>query len=72
MSITALQTGIAGINNGLAGMRRNASDIARGGELSDTTRTLVDLRANQRQVEASVKVVEAADAMLGSLLDVRA
>ena len=74
MSIPALQTGIAGINNGLDGMRRNATEIARAtsGDGTDSTRALVDLRADQRQVEASVKVVKAADEMLGSLLDERA
>ena len=67
MSITSI-----GIDNGLTRMRRSANDIARGDDLADTTRALVDLRAGQRQVEASVKVVEAADALLGSLLDERA
>ena len=76
MHISTLQTGIAGINNGLDGMRRNATEIARAGtgdttNPADTVRSLVDLRVNQHQVEASVKVVKAADEMLGSLLDVR-
>lgn len=74
MHIPALQTGIAGINNGLDGLRRNATEIARAttGDGTDTPRALVDLRADQRQVEASLKVVKAADEMLGSLLDVQA
>ncbi len=74
MHIPALQTGIAGINNGLDGLRRNASEIARAtsGDGTDSARALVDLRADQRQVEASVRVVKAADEMLGSLLDVQA
>lgn len=74
MHIPALPTGIAGINNGLDGLRRHATAIARAadGDATDTPRALVDLRADQRQVEASVKVVKAADEMLGSLLDVRA
>jgi len=72
MSISALQTGSAGINNGFDGLRRTATVIARPGDTTDTTRALVDLRTDQHQVEASAKVVKAADEMLGSLLDVRA
>ncbi len=74
MHISTLQTGIAGINNGLDGMRRNATEIARAttGNGADIPHALVDLRTNQHQVEASVKVIKSADEMLGSLLDVRA
>ncbi len=74
MSIPALQAGIAGIDNGLDGLHRNATTIARAapGDSADSTRALLDLRADQHQVEASVKVLKAADEMLGSLLDVRA
>ncbi len=73
MHIPTLQTGIAGINNGLDGMRRNAAEIARAttGDDTNTARALVDMRINQHQVEASVKVIKTADEMLGSLLDVR-
>ncbi len=74
MSISALQTGINGVQNGLNSMRRDAAGIASattsGGAMSaDITRSLVNLRVDQRQVEASVKVIKAADEMLGTLLD---
>ncbi|VAX03980.1 hypothetical protein MNBD_GAMMA20-1107 [hydrothermal vent metagenome] len=73
MNIPALQTGIAGINTALDGMRRNATEIASNTtNPADTARALVDLRTHQHQVEASAKVVKAADEMLGSLLDERA
>ncbi|HEB92419.1 MAG TPA: hypothetical protein ENI94_02935 [Gammaproteobacteria bacterium] len=75
MSISTLQTGIAGINNGLDGIRRSATQIAHTDNTTnpaDTARALIDLRTNQHQVEASAKVVKAADEMLGSLLDERA
>ncbi|HHH47885.1 MAG TPA: hypothetical protein ENK51_03240 [Gammaproteobacteria bacterium] len=74
MHIPALQTGVVGINNGLDGLRRNATEIARAtsGDGAASPRALVDLRAEQRQVEASVRVVKAADEMLGNLLDARA
>lgn len=74
MSISALQTGISGVQTGLNNMRRNAAEIASAGTAngttpSDLTRSLINLQVDQRQVEASVKVIKAADAMLGTLLD---
>lgn len=74
MSISALQTGISGVQTGLNNMRRNAAEIAsastaNGTTPSDLTRSLINLQVDQRQVEASVKVIKAADAMLGTLLD---
>ncbi len=73
MSISALQTGIAGINTGIDGMRRSATRIAGNTtNPADTVRALVDLHTNQHQLEASAKVVKASDEILGSLLDERA
>lgn len=74
MSISALQSGIAGLQNGLDNMRRDAAEIARAGTTdattpTDITRSLVNLRADQRQVEASARVVKASDEILGTLLD---
>ena len=40
--------------------------------LDDLANAMVDLKLYQRQVQASVKVVETADAVIGFLLDVRA
>lgn len=58
-------------------MRRDAHEIAsaakKGGEdTSDLAKSMVDLNVDQRQVEASVKVVQAADEVLGTLLDIKA
>ena len=41
-------------------------------KLMDAAEAIVDLKVHQRQVEASAKVVQTADAILGFLLDVRA
>jgi len=41
-------------------------------KLADTADAIVDLKVHKRQVEASAKVVQTADAILGFLLDVRA
>ena len=40
--------------------------------LDDLANAMVDLKLYQRQVQASVKVVETADEVIGFLLDVRA
>jgi len=40
--------------------------------VADTAEAIVDLKVHKRQVQASAKVVETADSILGFLLDVRA
>lgn len=82
MSITALSTGINGINQGLSNMRRNASDIAQainestnnGGvnQPVDVASSLVNLKMDVLQVQASAKVVDSVSTIIGSLLDVTA
>jgi len=73
----AAQYGMLGIQRGMAGMERNAADIAsadrlNGAAATDVSRPLVEQRENLRQVEASAKVVQAGDAMVGSLIDIMA
>ena len=75
---------LAGIQRGMDGLRENAAEIASAdrmnaptaGEPVDTVRDvaqpLVESRQNARQVEASVKVLEAENQAIGSLLDVKA
>jgi hypothetical protein len=41
-------------------------------ELEGAAEAIVDLKVHKRQIEASAKVVQTADAVLGFLLDVRA
>ncbi len=82
MSITALNTGINGINQGLSNMRRDASAIAQainegtGSEQIrqpvDVSSSLVNLKLDELQIKASSKVVESVSTIIGSLLDVTA
>jgi len=66
--------GMQGIQNGYENMRRDAQEIAaataKGGEnTADLANALVDLNMDRNQVEASVKVVQAVDEILGTILD---
>ncbi|MBZ0073161.1 MAG: hypothetical protein K8I04_15705 [Gammaproteobacteria bacterium] len=66
-SIAAL--GQLGIQKGVQGVRTSASQIASAGTTTDMTAALVALKPQELQVAASAKVIEAADDMLGALLD---
>lgn len=75
MSIPALQSGIAGIQTGLANLKRDASQIAKATspeETQDLAESLVNLKTDQLQVAASSKVVETVNDLIGSLLDTKA
>jgi hypothetical protein len=66
-----------GIYNGLDNLKHDAHEIAsasaKGGEdTADLAKSLVDLNTDRHQIEASVKVVQAVDETLGTLLDVTA
>lgn len=77
MTISALQSGVAGINAGLNKLRRDADRIAQAGAHGsdgpqDMLDPLVNLKADQNQVAASAKVVETVHDLIGRLLDVSA
>jgi hypothetical protein len=75
MSIPALNAGIHGINQGLGNLRRDASAVAQAvgnNQNSDVASALVNVKLDTLQVQASTKVVETVDDILGSLLDVTA
>jgi len=66
-----------GIYNGLDNLKRDAHEIAsasaKGDEnTADLAKSLVDLNMDRNQIEASVKVVQAVDETLGTLLNVKA
>lgn len=66
--------GLQGIYNGMENMRRDAHDIAaataKGDEnTTDLATSLVNLNMDRTQVEASVKVVQAVDEVLGTLFN---
>ena len=75
MSISAINTGINGINQGLGNLRRDASAVAQAvssEQNTDVASALVNIKLDSLQIEASAKVVETVHDMLGSLLDVTA
>lgn len=80
-----LAAGLQGVQQGISGMQDAAGRIARAGtataqpgeasQASDNgslAESIIDLRINQRGVEASTAVVRTADEMLGTLLDEKA
>jgi hypothetical protein len=79
MGVLSVQSeAVLGIQRGLDGMRKSASEIAsadqlnKAGQNTDLVGSLVDLQQSKVQVEASAKVVSAVDEVLGSLIDIRA
>ncbi len=73
-SVSALQSGLQGIQRGLGGLRRDATAIAKATtaepvQSGDLTTPLVDLSQNRTQVDASAKVVKTSDDCIGFLLD---
>jgi len=82
MGIQALNAGLQGIQTGLNNLRNDANDIAQAGNPNpaaagdaprrpELAESLVNLKVDTRQVEASAEVVKAADEVLGTLLDER-
>ncbi|MBE0509966.1 MAG: hypothetical protein K0A95_08315 [Chromatiales bacterium] len=67
----AFNTAIQGINRGMDGLNRNAASIAQAstGEGGDVVQPLVESKINKLQVEANVRMLQAQDQMIGSLLD---
>lgn len=80
MSIAALTAGLNGINLGLNNMRRDASAVAQAINTEnksvdrpvDVATSLVNLKLDTLQVQASGKVVKSVHDIIGSLLDVTA
>ncbi|MFT6123480.1 MAG: hypothetical protein ACJASG_002014 [Oleiphilaceae bacterium] len=79
MNISSIQqTGLEGIQRGLQGIEKSASEIVRA-DLTDNAagfasfvEPIVDLKLYERSIEASAKVVKVADEVLGTLLDTMA
>jgi len=73
---TMLQAGLSGISRGQESLQDIATDIAQAGlkdeqdQTTDLTQSLIDLKQQQLATLASIKVVDAADEVLGSLLDI--
>ena len=79
MGVLSVQSSaMLGIQRGLDGLRKDASEIASADQLNNAGRetdlegAIVGLNQNKVQVQASAKVVSALDEMVGTLLDTRA
>lgn len=75
MISSVLSNGLAGVQKGYTLMQQNAQHIAQSGSnqnASGMTSALVNMQANQQQVQGSLAVVRTADQMLGFLIDTRA
>jgi len=69
-------SGLQGIHQGWDNLRKDAQAIAsattqRDENTVDIAQAMVDMNVNTRYTEASVKVIQAADEILGSLLDIK-
>ena len=76
-STSLLDTALTGIRNGMNELQENAGEIAgkstmEGENIKPLMESLVELKANVQQVEASTKVLQVSDEMIGTLLDIRA
>ncbi len=75
---TSLQvTALTGIQKGMNELQKNAAEIAgkstmEGENIKPLMESLVELKANVLQLEASTKVLQVSDEMIGTLLDIRA
>ncbi|MCW8955527.1 MAG: hypothetical protein OQL09_01490 [Gammaproteobacteria bacterium] len=79
MGVLSVQSSaMLGIQRGLDGLRKDASEIASADQLNsagqetDLEGAIVGLNQNKVQVQASAKVVSALDEVVGSLIDTRA
>ena len=72
-TIPAFQSGLSGINSGLQSLNKNSAKIASANAIesgSDITTPLVNMISDKQQVQASAKVIETSNEMLGSILDI--
>lgn len=70
----ASQAGMRGMQYGMEGLRQNAAELAsarltEGSAERDPSKPLLDETLNVQQVEASAKVVDTSDKMIGRLID---
>ena len=72
-TIPAFQSGLNGIHQGLQSLDNNAAKIASAETFQSgaVTKPLVNMISDKLQVQASAKVIETSNAMLGSILDIK-
>ncbi len=77
-ALSVQSSAILGIQRGLDGIRKNAAEIAssdqlnQAGQDTNVESSLVELKQNEVQVQASAKVVSALDEVLGSIINTEA
>lgn len=75
---SVMQIGYSGMRNAYAGMVQSSQQIAsaatqeNGASMPDIVDNMISLKKNQQLFDASAKVVETSDQILGTLLDIRA
>ena len=70
---SVLASGLRGVLAGVSGASRDAERVTRAFEPDSTEEPvgpLIDLKADQRQVQASAVVIKVGDQLLGSILDI--
>lgn len=71
MNISPASQGLYGIQLGMQGVQKAATDVVNSkGEHYQLTEAMVSLKAQATTVEAASKMVKASDEMMGSVLDV--
>ena len=73
-TIPAFQSGLNGIHKGTQSLNNNAAKLASAETFqsgADITKPLVNMISDKLQVQASAKVIETSNAMLGSILDIK-
>lgn len=74
-TIPAFQSGLNGIQSGIRSLNENAAKIASADALetgAGITEPLINLLSDELQIKASAKVIEASNAAIGSILDIKA
>jgi len=77
MALPPINSAVSSLQTSMENVKRDAHDVAssvaKGKEdTTDLASSMVDLNQDRTQAEATVKVVQAVDEVLGTLLDVHA
>ena len=74
-TLSALQSGLSGVQSGMKSLKQNAAKIASNSlpqnENMSITDPLINMIQDKQQIQASAKVIEASNSMLGSILDIK-
>ena len=73
---STFQSSILGIQRGISRIEKVSSDIAHNGSTDTldpvtTTKSMVELNLQERNIQASAKIIKTANDMIDSILDIR-